>query len=151
MCGLLRMLFAFCPCSSCDCTRNPRTTPAPTSLATSPSSQPGSHPPCPPISAPCSLRSSTQCSTLVKCRTKGINGDLADLSLMLLQSMSANHGWFFNSSIPLLPNLLSGFLRSNWFTKSAAFGDHLKGSSSSLISACLVRMLSRIYFLFLPL
>lgn len=34
--------------------------------------------------------------------------------------------------------------------KSAALGDHLKGSSSNLISTCLDNICSRIYFLFLP-
>ena len=57
-----------------------------------------------------------------------MKGDLNALAFINLQSISANQGCSFNSSIPFVPNLLLGFLCSNWFTKSTAFNDHLYGS-----------------------
>lgn len=62
----------------------------------------------------CNFGSFLQWSSNNKVLTIGTKGDFNVFCSTDFQSMSANHGWFFISSIPLLPSLLFGFLIKSW-------------------------------------
>ena len=82
--------------------------------------------------------------------TSGLKGVFIFLVNIFSHSISASQGCSLISSMPFEPNLWSGFLRSNLLIKSIECGDHLYGSWSNLIAACLDNICSFIYFLLAP-
>jgi hypothetical protein len=81
--------------------------------------------------------------------TLGKNGGLIFLFSNFYQSIFLKNGWNLTYSIPLEPNLFSGFLWINLLTKSTLYRLHPNAGISSNWT-CLASIFYRIYLRFSP-